>query len=91
MAKASSTTCRKYLRGKCQHGCRYKHPPVCRDHLRGKCTRNCKYAYFTDPALFEYHLRLLEIEKEEKEEKERRKIEKKNIKGKRNHGDVCIE
>ena len=36
-------------------------------------------------------MRLLEIEKEEKEEKERRKIEKKNIKGKRNHGDVCIE
>jgi hypothetical protein len=67
---ASTEICRKYLKNECHHACRYQHPPVCRDHLRGKCTCKCKYAHFTDPALFEYHHRMLEIEQEEKEEKD---------------------
>ncbi|KAK3208483.1 hypothetical protein GRF29_77g884837 [Pseudopithomyces chartarum] len=95
---ASTEICRRYLENKSHRACRYQHPPVCRDHLRGKCTCKCKYAHFTDPALFEYHHRMLEIEQEEKEEKDRKekmkkekKIEDEGMQIERGHGDVGLE
>ncbi|KAF2442548.1 hypothetical protein P171DRAFT_487778 [Karstenula rhodostoma CBS 690.94] len=51
----------------CLGECKNEPTPVCRKFLQGKCTKKCKFAHPNDPALFERHMRLLEIEEEEKE------------------------